>query len=150
MANTRNEEAVAPVIGIVLMVAVTVILAAIIGSYVFGHTESVQKTKVVAATAQLTTTGYIDIVYQGGQDTDQLKSISITAPNGTIWYTSSTDGALTVGIPSSSVPAKKPDIGAAMMLHPTSPPDWPLGQKHVLVTGTFNDGASQIILNTYV
>jgi flagellin-like protein len=31
-----NEEAVSPVIGVILMVAITVILAAVIGSYVFG------------------------------------------------------------------------------------------------------------------
>ncbi|CAD7776403.1 Archaeal Type IV pilin, N-terminal [Candidatus Methanoperedenaceae archaeon GB50] len=31
-----NEEAVSPVIGVILMVAITVILAAVIASFVFG------------------------------------------------------------------------------------------------------------------
>jgi|Deesub1362B_J571_1020462.scaffolds.fasta_scaffold00801_4 flagellin-like protein len=33
---TRNEKAVSPVIGVILMVAITVILAAVIASFVFG------------------------------------------------------------------------------------------------------------------
>ncbi len=36
MVFTRNEDAVSPVIGTILMVAITVILAAVIGTFVFG------------------------------------------------------------------------------------------------------------------
>ena len=37
MAFTKkNEEAVSPVIGVILMVAITVILAAVIAAFVFG------------------------------------------------------------------------------------------------------------------
>ena len=51
MAFTRkNEEAVSPVIGVILMVAITVILAAVIAAFVFGMAGNIQKTKVVAAT----------------------------------------------------------------------------------------------------
>ena len=32
----RNEDAVSPVIGVILMVAITVILAAVVGAFVFG------------------------------------------------------------------------------------------------------------------
>ncbi|MBC7114365.1 MAG: type IV pilin, partial [Archaeoglobi archaeon] len=32
----RKDEAVSPVIGVILMVAITVILAAVIGNFVFG------------------------------------------------------------------------------------------------------------------
>ena len=52
MAFTRkNEEAVSPVIGVILMVAITVILAAVIAAFVFGMAGNIQKSKVVAATA---------------------------------------------------------------------------------------------------
>ena len=51
MALHKNDEAVSPVIGVILMVAITVILAAVIAAYVFGMSGNVQKTKVVAATA---------------------------------------------------------------------------------------------------
>ena len=69
MALTKNDEAVSPVIGVILMVAITVILAAVIAMYVFGMPGNVQKTKVVAATAQMDNmTEILIITYQGGQD----------------------------------------------------------------------------------
>ena len=35
-----------------------------------------------------------------------------------------------------------------MTLYPAT--DWPSGQKHVVVVGAFNDGASQVTLDTFV
>lgn len=39
-----DDRAVSPVIGVILMVAITVILAAVIGSFVLGLGNSVQQT----------------------------------------------------------------------------------------------------------
>lgn len=152
MALTKNDEAVSPVIGVILMVAVTVILAAVIASFVFGMSGNVEKTKVVAATVQTTTTGGIDITYQGGQDDSTLRYITISAPNSTsTFYTSNIHGSLTL-CPSAGCSTasdqKKPDVGALMKLYHAD--DWPLGQKHVIVVGVFNDGANQVILDTMV
>jgi flagellin-like protein len=153
MALTNNDEAVSPVIGVILMVAITVILAAVIAAFVFGMSGNVQKTKVVAATAQMTTTGGIDITYQGGQDDPSLSYITISAPNGSAtFYTSSVQGSLTLcpsGGCNTVTDQKKPDVGAVMKLIPPSPTDWP-GQKHIVVVGAFNDGANQVILDTMV
>lgn len=142
-----NEDAVSPVIGTILMVAVTVILAAIIAVFVFGSAGNIQKTKVVASTVQLETTGSIVIIFQGGQDTGSLTGINITAPNGSGWYASSNEGDLTISTSTSPAPAK-PNIGAAMRLYPAN--DWPADKKHILVVGTFSDGASQVITDAYV
>jgi flagellin-like protein len=147
MVFVRNENAVSPVIGTILMVAVTVILAAIIAMYVFGMPQDVTKTKVVAATAQLDQTGDILITYQGGQNADSLISLNITAPDSSVWYTSSSDGALTL----STLPGLlvKPKVGAMMtLIRPMS--GWPSNQKHVVVIGVFSDGPNQIILDTYL
>ncbi len=46
----KNEEAVSPVIGVILMVAITVILAAVIAAFVFG----LGGTQVAAPTASIT------------------------------------------------------------------------------------------------
>jgi archaeal type IV pilus assembly protein PilA len=119
--TTNNDEAVSPVIGTILMVAVTVILAAVIASFVFGSVGNVTKTKFVAATAQMTTTGEIVVTYQGGQNDDSLTSLNITSPNGTI----STYG--------------KPNVGSVMKLIPPFPTDWPIGQKQVVVVASFNE-----------
>ncbi|MCX6672088.1 MAG: type IV pilin N-terminal domain-containing protein [Euryarchaeota archaeon] len=143
MTLTKNDEAVSPVIGTVLMVAVTVILAAVIASFVFGSAGTVQKTKVVAATAQTTTAGDIHITYHGGQDTDSLMSINITAPNGSVWYTTDSTGTL-----ANTGSMAKPEVGAVMQLHQAA--DWPSGQKHIVVIGRFNDGTDQVILDTMV
>jgi flagellin-like protein len=152
MILTKNDEGVSPVIGIVLMVAITVILAAVIAAFVFGSTGSVQKTKIVAATANLETTGSIAIVYQGGQDDQSLSYITINAPNGTaIFYTSSENGDLTLCPPAGCNTVsdqKKPNMGAIMKLN--RGPDWPDGQKHVIVVGSFTDLSSQVILDTFI
>ena len=142
-----NDEAVSPVIGVVLMVAITVILAAVIATFVFGSTGSVQKTKIVAATANLETTGSIAIVYQGGQDDDTLSSLNITASDGFMWYTTSPNGVLVRD--TSSDPVGRPIIGALMIPTPVSG-KWDDGPKHVLVVGVFGDGVHQIILDTYL
>ena len=155
MALTKNDEAVSPVIGVVLMVAITVILAAVIAAYVFGMPGNVQKTKIVAATVMMTNAGGIDITYQGGQDTDSLRYITITAPNATAtFYTSGSGGGLTecptAGC-ETAINLAKPNIGAVMKLIPISPTsDWPPGQKHIVVVGTFNDGSRHVILDTMV
>jgi flagellin-like protein len=149
MVTRKNDAAVSPVIGVILMVAITVILAAVIAAYVFGMSGNIQKTKVVAATALLTTGGDIDITYQGGQDAESLTGINITAPNGSYWYTIDSDGTLAE---SGSTPVP-PRIGAVMTLIPPpsgSSDPWPDGQKHVVVVGIFNDGSSHVILDTIV
>ncbi len=50
MVTRKNDEAVSPVIGVILMVAITVILAAVIAAFVFGMSGNISKTKVVAST----------------------------------------------------------------------------------------------------
>ena len=147
MALTKNDEGVSPVIGTILMVAVTVFLAAGIALYVFGVPSNVTKIKIVAASAQIGTNEDIIITYQGGQNDDSLSSLKITAPDGSLWYTSSEDGALTISTtPGTPV---KPRIGSPMI--PTTPGGgWPPGPMHVMVVGVFSDGVDQIILDTYL
>ena len=140
-----NVEAVSPVIGVILMVAVTVILAAVIATFVFGSAENVQKTKVVAATAQMTIDGDIAITYQGGPDSDSLKSITITAPDGSSWHTTNSAGTLA----DSGTTYYQPDIGSVMKLYyETSWP--PAGQYHIAVVANFKDGVDQVILDSMV
>src|SRR5208337_3058763 len=75
MAFTKNDQAVSPVIGVILMVAITVILAAVIAAFVFGMAGNITKTKVVAATASRTSSSYITVTYSGGQDAGTLNYI---------------------------------------------------------------------------
>ena len=65
----NNTEAVSPVIGVILMVAITVILAAVIAAFTFGIGSDTQKTPVAALVAQNnpdTQDPDLKIVHKGG------------------------------------------------------------------------------------
>jgi flagellin-like protein len=67
----KNEEGVSPVIGVILMVAITVILAAVIASFVFGMGGSLSEAPpTVSITAQnnaADTTLDLKITHSGGE-----------------------------------------------------------------------------------
>ena len=66
-----DDDAVSPVIGVILMVAITVILAAVIGTFVLGLGGQVQST---SPNAQFTfneeSNGDLTIIHDGGQPVD--------------------------------------------------------------------------------
>ena len=74
----KREDAVSPVIGVILMVAITVILAAVIAAFVFGMASGVSKTKSVAATARQIG-NQISVTWQGGQDNGFVSSYNCQA-----------------------------------------------------------------------
>lgn len=53
MKHNNNENAVSPVIGVIAMIAVTVILAAVIGAFVFGMAGDQHKSRALGITATL-------------------------------------------------------------------------------------------------
>jgi flagellin-like protein len=67
-----DDEAVSPVIGVILMVAITVILAAVIGTFVLGLGDQVQSTSPQASfnfdyTADDgSTSGHVEVTHDGG------------------------------------------------------------------------------------
>ena len=138
MAFTKkNEEAVSPVIGVILMVAITVILAAVIAAFVFGMAGNISKTKIVAATAQKINTTAITVMNQGGQD---VGSLSYALVNTTPAYTSSTNATSTtaLGVLGANVG------NVVTLIGPYS------ARTEVTVVGTFNDGTKQVLLDTFV
>ncbi|WP_255148982.1 type IV pilin [Halorarius halobius] len=76
-----DEDAVSPVIGVILMVAITVILAAVIGTFVLGLGDQVQ-TSPPSANFQFeyggswvnsgtpSDSGYVRITHSGGEDVE--------------------------------------------------------------------------------
>ena len=140
MALTKNDEALSPVIGTILMVMTSVMLGAIIGTYAFGMAEGVHNTRMVS-TSVIQSGSDILVTYTGGQAQPDLSSMAITAPNATTFITVDSRGALsTTGTP------VHPDVSAVMVLSGAATG----GQDHVVVLGYFNDGSSQIISDTYV
>lgn len=65
-----NEDAVSPVIGVILMVAITVILAAVIAAFVFsmGPPKQAPQASLRAISLNLTDPTSVKIEHQGGAD----------------------------------------------------------------------------------
>ena len=138
----KNDEAVSPVIGVILMVAITVILAAVIAAFVFGMAGNISKTKVIAATAQKPTATVISVTYQGGQDATSFMGANVTvtdsaATPGTITYSTAVNGLgwLSTSVGNSITATDTTAYGA---------------KSHVTVTANFNDGTQQVILDTFL
>jgi len=144
MEFLKRKDAVSPVIGVILMVAITVILAAVIAAFVFGMASGVTKTKTVAVTAKKNGQ-VIMITYDGGPDNALLTSLNVTFDNnGTAFYTVGnllqTSGTATI-----------PTVGQAFSTSADNGgTSWNNVPTHTVVTGNFNDGTSQVLLDTYV
>lgn len=128
----RREEAVSPVIGVILMVAITVILAAVIAAFVFGMAGNVQKTKNIALTAEAngTSPGIIDITNQGGKDIASVASFNVVI-----------DGNAATGNP--ALTNTTGTYGVYQGKNPTA-------KSRVVVTAVFNDASQQVVIDTYV
>ena len=83
-----EKRAVSPVIGVILMVAITVILAAVIGAFVLGLGDSVSET---APNAQIdfdydlddTNGDSLTLTHDGG-NSFEVGNVRLTGPNGTV------------------------------------------------------------------
>jgi len=144
----ENEEAVSPVIGVILMVAITVILAAVIAAFVFGMTGNVGTTKTVAVTASQNGNDFV-VTYHGGADAGTLHLLKVTAGGNTKYcYASETDTGYTVPADAGTTgheEDKKIPLGAVIELSGAT-----AQRDHVLVVGYFMDGSEQVILDNYV
>jgi flagellin-like protein len=95
-----DDDAVSPVIGVILMVAITVILAAVIGTFVLGLGDQVQDTAPQASFnfdfSQGTGSGddLLTVAHDGGDAIPQAQLSSVGSGNGTSFDVawSATDG----------------------------------------------------------
>jgi archaeal type IV pilus assembly protein PilA len=137
MVYTRkNDEAVSPVIGVILMVAITVILAAVIAAFVFGMSGNISKTKIVAATVTQQDATHIIVTYNGGQDSPT--------------FTNATVAINQLACTNQLLPPVGTSVSYDVAGCPTQTVTDYSGRDHVVVTGTFSDGVTQVIMDTYV
>ena len=122
----KDERAVSPVIGVILMVAITVIMAAIIGAFVYGYSGSMTQLKDVAATARHQG-DTIYVTYVGGPDQDLVLSLTCAINTVTVTGLTSVVGSSIVD-DTNEVPGQN---------------------NHVVVVAVFNDGSEQVILDTF-
>jgi flagellin-like protein len=136
MKYTKNEDAVSPVIGVILMVAITVILAAVIAAFVFGMAGNVPKSKNVAVTV-FQQGSQLGMTYNGGPDASAVSGFNLTF------------------FPSGASGPYKPSLTANPMFETTvgNTSYWggaTSGQDKVTITGVFKDGTEQVILDTTI
>ena len=77
MALRKDEKGVSPVIGVILMVAITVILAAAIASFVFGLTGTVPKQKTPGITATRTDASTVQFVLRDWGGASSITQCSV-------------------------------------------------------------------------
>mgnify|MGYP006284982963 FL=1 len=121
-----NDRAVSPVIGVILMVAITVILAAVIGTFVLGLGDSVQQNVQAGATVNGDAdANTISVTYNSAQDS--ATELSAT-------YYSGGSAQSTLGMST---------IGESVTFSPGSGGDY-----RVVVTATNGDTSTVILEKT--
>ena len=133
----ENEDAVSPVIGVILMVAITVILAAVIAAFAFGMSSNVDTTKTVWVTAALDSNRYLVVTIQGGGDVAILESLNMTVNGKDEVMLNKTDGSVTQW-------GKNLSVGASF----NSTQQIKSGD-HVVVVAYFRDGSQQVVLEKF-
>ncbi|WP_456486994.1 type IV pilin [Candidatus Alkanophaga liquidiphilum] len=127
-----NKKGVSPVIGVILMVAATIVVAAVVLGMLGGFGPP-KKTYAVSATVTQINATAIKIVYQGGPDADLVTNLSYIVdghpnPAGSLDHTP----------------------GAIVIINNASYIDAGPNNDAVTVTATFQDGSQQVILDTMI
>jgi len=138
VVTRKNDEAVSPVIGVILMVAITVILAAVIAAFVFGMSGNIQKTKVVSVTLNRPNSTFVTSTHQGGQDAKALETI--------YWQS---NGANASGSNLAGTTGVEGTAGTILAVGHTATFGAPVN-AHVVGVGSFNDGSQQVLVDTYI
>jgi hypothetical protein len=128
MMFVENDKAVTESMGTILLVAITVMIAAIIAAYVMGVVGKVDSEKTVAVTAERQSENIIKLTYHGGQDSDKLNYLIIIPPEVTpkiIW--------------------ENPKVGESKTIRGMEPL-----KDRVMVVGNFWDDKSVVILDIVV
>ena len=121
--STKKNDGVSPVIGTILLVAITVVLVAIISAVVMGMTGGIGTSHVVGVkvSADPAIAGNITVTITGGADANLLSKFYVY--NGT----NTTVGNQT-----------KPDVGVPYAFKPG------VGQASISIVGQFPDGNQTI------
>ncbi|MEG3057024.1 MAG: type IV pilin N-terminal domain-containing protein [Methanoculleus sp.] len=141
MKFRENEDAVSPVIGVILMVAITVILAAVIAAFVFGMGSDVGTTKTVSISSQHVQENIVFTI-NGGPDLSTLQELTITVDGDGVSATYKArggTGSSTYASGSAIVSADTFKVGDTIKIDKNT--------GRVLVVGKWSDGAEQIIFD---
>jgi flagellin-like protein len=138
MKFSRNDEAVSEVIGVILTVAVTVTLAAIVAAFMFGMPGQVKESKHVSATAQKIDASNVMVTFTGGEDAQYVETVKWTVTDDT-------------GTP--QTPPPMGTLGSPLQVG-TSQKFTTLEKyrrkTHVVAAAHFSDSSDQVILDIWI
>jgi len=139
MKFRENEDAVSPVIGVILMVAITVILAAVIAAFVFGMSGDLTTQKEVYVTTALgvddTGNPTMTVTIQGGKDISALSKIQ--SKNN---FDSSPEFSDVTNLEDTNSPFEVGDSGTIDLSSVTKGTT-----AHITIRGVFADGTVKIL-----
>lgn len=126
----KKDDGVSPVIGTILLVAITVVLVAIVAAVVMGMVGNVGNTKDVGVTVQPykndTTKNGVTVIIYGGQDAGKISKMNVNVEGGSVSYT-----------------ATNPQIGKPYQFELSENKEYP--SALVVVTGNFTDGTTSVL-----
>ena len=138
-SRSRSKRGVSPVIGVILMVAATIVIAGVVMAMLGGFSPT-QSLKAVTATAKHINDTAIQITFTGGPDADLVKALNATIDGESV---STTDlGADFIN----------GTVGATAIIDATGGYTIDAGPNNdaVTVTATFKDGSTQVILDVLI
>ncbi len=156
MKIMKNDEAVSPVIGVILMVAITVILAAVIAAFVFGLAGSTQTTRTVGLTLSLNQSNadHFNVVFTGGADLSSLAGFAVNYDGAPVALASGdastpgTNNLVTVDttvnphqVKPDGTNAQKFSVGETVFVNAGSA----VSGHRITIIGYFTDGGTQIL-----
>ena len=138
-----DEKGVSPVIGVILMVAATIVIAAVVMGMLGGFSPP-RRTYNVIASASENATGWIAVTYQGGPDAAQVDYLNVSIDDES-YYEGNLPPINTSGWGKADGDSSDVKIGCSLVEKGTKGPN----NNHVVVSATFLDGSSQVILDTW-
>jgi flagellin-like protein len=141
----KDKKGISPIVGVILVVAMTVLLAAIAWSYMSGMISSPGKQYQVGMKVERTTEGLM-ITYVGGPDQDKVSRVNVTIQrldNNSWWNENST---------SWSANRVENDLGNTVgsTISITGANFNSNTRYHVVAIATFRDGTKQVIYDSVV
>jgi flagellin-like protein len=131
----KTDRAVSPVIGVILMVAITVILAAVIGTFVLGLGDSLQTNVQAGATVTVNEdTDNVVVTFNSKQTDGAELRITTVAPDGTVFDENS-----------AFTPTTLSTVGSSATMSPAGGDPGNVGSITVVVTA-FTGDAETVIL----
>ena len=145
-SRSRSKRGVSPVIGVILMVAATIVIAGVVMAMLGGFGPPA-KTYAVTATASLSADDII-VTYVGGPDQAEVDSLifSGTKSDGSAINWDDTQNGVSGTWVNSSNTITTPTVGDSVI----ATDEDTAGRDHVIVMAKFKDGTTQVILDTWV